>query len=528
MQPTAQEKRTRSVVAAQLRDRRAGVRPSCYSTAETILAAAAAAAAPTPTPTPPPPPPPTTTRTTTTTCCGSHEMWRSFARGKRATIVCKAAANPPNTGRCKRNCEGGQKRKGKSSAVMREMGEAKLAEVGTGNHGSDDDGIGGGVDDLATNGAFAAVSVSRRKREDAAKLIPEEDHRQAYLDVFELKKKDKAADQSDPALHNAEDMDDEEDHGTAQGGWKSEGLKENDSKDAYERRNKHKGGDSFGLAEETKRVLPGLDRAGLDALRNAVKGKSCAFPAMFFDLCFPKKVTEYVGFCTTPSDRRQARHEAKTTTKGHCEVPKIIVDGTEVERFGRMHAYGVMGILITMGITQKRRMADHWGVSLHDNYPFVRSCMPRDLLLLFYSRFLHMASAAPVGQDHPKYDAKHHIREFEDLLNTEWSTIVTPGAWLSFDEQMIKSTAVAMRGILRFNPLKPMKHGIARRTSHSPTLGGALQYWKENDDITTNRGDMLFARNKHLTVVEWMDSKVVHFMSSMHIFERDFVPLGFK
>eukprot|EP00904_Undaria_pinnatifida_P002312 jgi/Undpi1/12081/HiC_scaffold_4.g01779.m1 len=221
-----------------------------------------------------------------------------------------------------------------------EMGEAELAEVGTGNYGSDDYGIGGGVDDLATNGAFAAVSVSRRKRENAAKLIPEEDCRQAYLDVVELKKKDKAADQSDPALHNAEDIDDEEDHGTAQGGWKSEGLKENYSKDAYERRNKHKGGDSFGLAEETKRVLPGLDRAGLDVLRNAVKGKSCAFPAMFFDLCFLKKVvdflaqkvTEYVGFCTTPSDRRQARHEAKTTTKGHCEVPKIIVDGTEVPR----------------------------------------------------------------------------------------------------------------------------------------------------------------------------------------------------
>ena len=87
-----------------------------------------------------------------------------------------------------------------------------------------------------------------------------------------------------------------------------------------------------------------------------------------------------------------------------------------------MHVYGVMGILITMGITQKRRMTDHWGVSLHDNYPLVRSCMPRDLFLLFYSRFLHMASAAPVGQDHPNYDSKHHIRYKEqnsvDTTNT--------------------------------------------------------------------------------------------------------------
>ena len=87
--------------------------------------------------------------------------------------------------------------------MMREMGEAKLAEVGTGNHGSDDDGIGGGVDDLATNGAFAAVSVSRRKREDAAKLIPEEDYRQAYLDVFELRKKDKVRYNTEVAVYLA-------------------------------------------------------------------------------------------------------------------------------------------------------------------------------------------------------------------------------------------------------------------------------------------------------------------------------------
>lgn len=59
-------------------------------------------------------------------------------------------------------------------------------------------------------------------------------------------------------------------------------------------------------------------------------------------------------------------------------------------------------------------------------------------------------------------------------------------------------------------------------------MGGALQFWKEKKESTKDRGDMLFARNGHLTVVEWIDSKVVHFMSSMHIFESDFVPLEFK
>ena len=124
----------------------------------------------------------------------------------------------------------------------------------------------------------------------------------------------------------------------------------------------------------------------------------------------PVQVTAYVGFCTTPSDRRQPRHEAKKTTKGHCQVPKGKVDGTEVDGFDRTHVYGVLGILITMGITQKRRMTDHWGTSQHDNYPLIRTCMPRDLFLLFYSRFFHMASAAPVDKGHEDYDSKHHIR----------------------------------------------------------------------------------------------------------------------
>ena len=59
-------------------------------------------------------------------------------------------------------------------------------------------------------------------------------------------------------------------------------------------------------------------------------------------------------------------------------------------------------------------------------------------------------------------------------------------------------------------------------------MDGALQFWAESDMSTVDRADMLFARNGHLTVVEWIDSKVVHFMSSMHIFESDFVPLEFK
>ncbi|CAM9292506.1 unnamed protein product, partial [Ascophyllum nodosum] len=34
------------------------------------------------------------------------------------------------------------------------------------------------------------------------------------------------------------------------------------------------------------------------------------------------------------------------------------------------------------------------------------------------------------------------------------------GKWVSFDEQMVKCTALFSRGIQRYNPLKPIKHGI--------------------------------------------------------------------
>ena len=71
------------------------------------------------------------------------------------------------------------------------MGAAELAEIGTGNYGSDDEGIGGGVDDLVIKGVYADFSTSKRLRLETANRIAEEDYRQVYLDAFELKKKAK-------------------------------------------------------------------------------------------------------------------------------------------------------------------------------------------------------------------------------------------------------------------------------------------------------------------------------------------------
>ena len=123
---------------------------------------------------------------------------------------------------------------------------------------------------------------------------------------------------------------------------------------------------------------------------------------------------DYVAFCTevdNPHPQQQQRHRDKKVFKGHAEIPEVVLDdGTTARRFGAKHVYGMLDVLITMGITQKRRMANHWGTTAHDDYPLVRNCMSRDLFFLLYSRFLHVAPAVSVKRGDPAFDSKHHIR----------------------------------------------------------------------------------------------------------------------
>ncbi|CAN0269748.1 unnamed protein product, partial [Pylaiella littoralis] len=50
--------------------------------------------------------------------------------------------------------------------------------------------------------------------------------------------------------------------------------------------------------------------------------------------------------------------------------------------------------------------------------------------------------------------------KFEEALNLAWSKLADPGAWLSYDEQMVECTSRSMFFIMRYNPKKPIKHGI--------------------------------------------------------------------
>ncbi|CAB1112026.1 unnamed protein product [Ectocarpus sp. CCAP 1310/34] len=214
----------------------------------------------------------------------------------------------------------------------------------------------------------------------------------------------------------------------------SAGLPRDESSEPYTRRNKHPGRDKFSLSDDLKASLPKVDKAGLSALRSFVNGKGQALPFTFFEKTFPKEAQDivlkeslalqaaeivssmYVNFCADESDpppeHQEDRHRRKKVVRGFQEVPsKEMADGSREYAFERKHLYGVMGILITTRLTKKPRIIDYWGVEAHDNYPLVRACMPRDLFILFYGRFFHLAPpTGKLNKDDPQYDSKHHIR----------------------------------------------------------------------------------------------------------------------
>lgn len=127
----------------------------------------------------------------------------------------------------------------------------------------------------------------------------------------------------------------------------------------------------------------------------------------------PFKTNKYVRFCTTEpaegeKDVRRDHQRAKKRRQGFTTLSD--------PAFEVKHVYGMIGITITMGLTQKTRMRKHWSTSPFDNYPLVMKCMGRDVFELLYCRFLHCSDAnAPSrlrtdGSLNPDYDSKWHIR----------------------------------------------------------------------------------------------------------------------
>lgn len=136
-------------------------------------------------------------------------------------------------------------------------------------------------------------------------------------------------------------------------------------------------------------------------------------------LTYSVQTNAYVKHCTTEPpagepDTRKDHQKAKSATAGFKKL-NVPVD-CEGGAFEEGHIHGMVGIIISMGLTRKFRMRNHWGEGPHDNYPLVRQCMQRDLFELLYCRFLHWSDPnapprkLPDGEDNPAFDSKWHIR----------------------------------------------------------------------------------------------------------------------
>ncbi|CAN0032695.1 unnamed protein product [Pylaiella littoralis] len=190
----------------------------------------------------------------------------------------------------------------------------------------------------------------------------------------------------------------------------------------------------------------------------------------FFTIMFPlmvvnflvKETNDYQTFCDAPppegkEDKREERHKKKKSTLGHASWPK------EGITLGTM--YAVIGIVLTLGLVRLPEMIDHWDKDVFHDFLLVRNSMSRDMFLLIYSRFFHMAPAPSPkrhrdGSYDEGWDALWHIRTFETMLNQAWSGACLVGRWLSFDEQMILCVHRTAKFMTRYMPKKPIKNGL--------------------------------------------------------------------
>ncbi|CAB1119648.1 unnamed protein product [Ectocarpus sp. CCAP 1310/34] len=171
---------------------------------------------------------------------------------------------------------------------------------------------------------------------------------------------------------------------------------------------------SFKPSKKTLDALPAFDpdklgRFSVDELGElAFTFFSIMFPAAVI-LLLVRKTNEYFNFCRSTKNPKgqEQRHRDQKARKGKSSWPKKGITKSMMQ--------GVISIILTIGLVQLPAMHDHWSCHSFHDYKLVRACLPRDMFLLIYGRFFHMASSgAPErlqgGTTEPGWDSLHHIR----------------------------------------------------------------------------------------------------------------------
>eukprot|EP00752_Nemacystus_decipiens_P016861 g15093.t1 len=454
-------------------------------------------------------------------------------RTRTAAVNAESKLKPPSTTRVKRTTTspqqqednresqalskrkrsaktGGSKKKrgGPSGETKRPPGGSVEAGRGGGANYDSDGSIGGGETDWTYHGrtgALPSLTKSQQLLRRKLKKIPEPAYQAAFKRTSMMKAKAEKLryerereeeiknpnrKKSNKPRKKAHPPELEEESGEEEVVWTERGMEDYEASEHFTRRNKMSkdNGRGVSLSAEAREALPSLEEfmqrveleGGEYSLDNVLE--TC------FDLNFPHearklfvdKTNAYVKHCTTDpkpgeEDKRKPHQMKKSATLGHVTLGERCVEREIYGMFEEHHIHGMIGIAITMGLTRKVRMRKHWSRSDHDNYPLVRDCMPRDLFELLYCRFLHCSDPnaperlLPDGEENPAYDSKWHIRELEEILNTAWASNVECDQWLSYDEQMIKTTSTYSSRVSFFCPAKPIKHGMKQEAACDAT-----------------------------------------------------------
>jgi len=166
-------------------------------------------------------------------------------------------------------------------------------------------------------------------------------------------------------------------------------------------------------------------------------------PIEFFQLFVTQEITDLM---VNETNRYAGQEISKGPLKPRSRKRNwVATNEVEMKHF--------VGLLFTMGIVVKKKIADYWSTDPVIATPYINTVMPRNRFEILL-QFWHFANNADAVKD----DRLHKLRGVCDALISRFQAVCEPGRELSIDEAM-----VLFRGRLLFRqylPGKRHKYGV--------------------------------------------------------------------
>jgi len=166
-------------------------------------------------------------------------------------------------------------------------------------------------------------------------------------------------------------------------------------------------------------------------------------PVEFFQIFVTEEIVDLmVNETNKYAEQELSKGQLKRQSRKHSWVP---TNEVEMKHF--------LGLLFTMGIVVKKKIADYWSTDPVIATPYVNTVMPRNRFQILL-QFWHFAN----NEDAVEGDRLHKLRNVCDALISRFQAVYEPAKELSVDEAM-----VLFRGRLLFRqylPGKRHKYGV--------------------------------------------------------------------